>query len=59
MKSTGEIFKNNPSLLQEPAATELLEYCKEMESEIVEFKFQTTNSKELAMTDMLQEFIKG
>lgn len=59
MKSTREIFKNNPSLLQEPAVTELLEYCKELESEIVESKFQTANRKELAMIDMLQEFIKG
>ncbi len=29
MKSTREIYKNNPSFLQEPAVTELLEYCKE------------------------------
>lgn len=59
MKSTREIFKNNPSLLQEPEVTELLGYCEELESEIVEFKFQKANSKELAMTDMLQEVIKG
>lgn len=59
MKSTRRIFKNKPSFLQEPAVTELLECCKELESEIVEFKFQTANSKELAMIDMLQEGIKG
>lgn len=56
-----EIYTRNfqkQALLQEPAATELLEYCKELESEIVEFKFQTANSKELAMTDILQEGIK-
>ena len=59
MKSTREIFKNNPSLLQEPQVMELLEYCEELETEIIEFKFQKSNSKELVMLDMLQEVIKG
>ncbi len=59
MKSTREIFKNNSSLLQEPEVIELLEYCDELETEIIEFKFEKSNSKELAMLDMLQEVIKG
>ena len=59
MKSTQEIFKNNPSLLEEPEVIEFLDYCAELESEIIEFKFQKSNSKELAMLDMLQEVIKG
>ena len=59
MKSTREIFKNNPSLLQEPEVIELLEYCGELETEIIEFKFEKSNSKELAMIDMLQEVIIG
>lgn len=59
MKSTHELFKNNPSLLQKPEVIGLLEYCEELESEIVEFKFQKSNNKELVMIDMLQEVIKG
>ena len=59
MKSTREIFKNNPSLLEEPPIIELLDYCEKLESEIIEFKFEKSNSKELAMIDMLQEVIKG
>ena len=59
MKSTREIFKNNPSLLEESEVIELLEYCEELESEIIEFKFEKSNSKELAMIDMLQEVLKG
>ena len=59
MKSTQEIFKENPTLLQEPQVIELLEYCEELEAEIIEFKLQQSNSKELAMLDMLQEVIKG
>ena len=59
MKSTREIFKNNPSLLEEPEVVALLNYCNELQDEIVEFKFQKTDNKELAMLDMLKEVIKG
>ncbi|TDE04331.1 hypothetical protein [Flavobacterium sandaracinum] len=59
MKSTREIFKSNPSLLDEPEVAQLLEYCEQLQDEIVEFKFQKTNNKELAMLDMIKEVIKG
>ncbi len=59
MKSIREIFKNNPSLLNEPEVAQLLEYCEQLQDEIVEFKFQKTNNKELAMLDMLKEVLKG
>ena len=59
MKSIREIFKNNPSLLEESEVQQLLEYCEQLQDEIVEFKFQKTNNKELAMLDMLKEVIKG
>lgn len=59
MKSIREIFKNNPSLLDEPEVEKLMDYCNELQDEIVEFKFQKTNNKELAMLDMLKEVIKG
>jgi hypothetical protein len=59
MKSTREIFKSNPSLLDEPEVQKLIDYCAELQDEIVEFKFAKTNNKELAMLDMLKEVIKG
>jgi len=59
MKSIREIFKTNPSLLDEPEVAQLLAYCEQLQDEIVEFKFQKTNNKELAMLDMLKEVIKG
>ena len=59
MKSTRELFKTNPSLLDEPEVVQLLDYCEQLQDEIVEFKFQKTNNKELAMLDMLKEVIKG
>lgn len=59
MKSTREGFKTNPSLLDEPAVGELMNYCEQLKDEIVEFKFQKTNNKELAMLDMLKVVVKG
>ncbi|KDN55286.1 hypothetical protein [Flavobacterium seoulense] len=59
MKSIREIFRNNPSLLDEPEVQQLIDYCEELQDEVVEFKFQKTDNKELAMLDMLKEVIKG
>lgn len=53
MKSIREIFKNNPSLLDELEVMQLLDYCEELQDEIVEFKFQKTDNK------MLKEVTKG
>lgn len=59
MKSVKEIFKNKEYLLEEPEVEKLIEYCEELQDEIVEFKFQKNDNKELAMLDMLKEVIKG
>ena len=59
MRSVREIFKSKEYLLDEPEVEQLVEYCEELQDEIVEFKFQKTNNKELAMLDMLKEVIKG
>ncbi|WPO80118.1 hypothetical protein [Flavobacterium sp. KACC 22761] len=59
MKSVLEIFRNKEYLLDEPEVNKLIDYCEELQDEIVEFKFQKTENKELAMLDMLKEVIKG
>jgi hypothetical protein len=59
MKSVREIFRNKEYLLDEPEVIKLVDYCEELQDEIVEFKFQKTNNKEFAMLDMLKEVIKG
>ena len=59
MKSIREIFKNNPSLLDEPEVVELLDYCEQLQDEIVELKFQKTNNKELAMLDSSKKSLKA
>gem|GEM_PF-708556 len=59
IKSVREILKNKEYLLDEPEVEKLVEYCEELQDEIVAFKFQKTNNKELIMLDMLKEVIKG
>lgn len=59
MRTVREIFKNKEHLLDEPEVEKLVEYCKELQDEIVELKFEKTNNKEVAMLDMLKEVIKG
>lgn len=59
MRSVREIFKSKEYLLDEPEVEKLVEYCEELQDEIVDLKFQKTNNKEFAMLDMLKEVIKG
>ncbi|AWK03678.1 hypothetical protein HYN56_05340 [Flavobacterium crocinum] len=59
MKLVREIFRNKEYLLDEPEVIKLIDYCEELQDEIVEFKFQKTDNKELALLDMIKEVIKG
>jgi hypothetical protein len=59
MKSIREIFKNKDYLLEEPEVEKLLEYCEELEDQIVDFKFEKDKNKELVMLDMIREVLKG
>lgn len=46
-------------LLDEPEVQELLDYCEHLEDELVDFKFEKDNNKQLIMLDMLKEVVKG
>jgi 6-phosphogluconate dehydrogenase len=59
MKNIRNLFKNKDFLLDEPEIEELLDYCEQLQDEIVEFNFQKNNNKELAMKDMLREIVKA
>lgn len=59
MKNKLEIFKKAPDLLDEPEVQELLDYCEKLEDELVDFKFEKNNNKELILLDMIKEVIKG
>jgi hypothetical protein len=59
LKSIREIFKNKEYLLDEPEVEKLLDYCEQLEDQIVDFKFEKNNNKELIMLDMIREVLKG
>lgn len=59
MKKPRDLFKNKPELLDEPEVEALLEYCESLESEVVDFKFEKQDNKELVLLDMIKEVIKG
>jgi hypothetical protein len=59
VKNKLDIFKKAQDLLEEPEVQELLVYCDRLEDELVEFKFEKTNNKELILLDMIREVIKG
>lgn len=59
MKSIKEIFKNKPQLLDEPEVNLLIDYCKQLQDQIIDLKFEKEKSKELAMLDMIKEVLKG
>lgn len=59
MKNKLEIFKNAKLLLDEPEVQQLLAYCESLEDDLVEFKFEKANNKELIMLDMLKEVVKS
>lgn len=59
MKKPRDLFKNKPELLDEPEVEALLEYCESLESELVDFKFEKQDNKELVLLDMIKEVMKG
>ena len=54
MKRTRDFFKCKPELLDEPAVLDLIDYCQELEGELLEKKRTEKYSKE----DILLHFIK-
>jgi peptidoglycan hydrolase CwlO-like protein len=59
MKNIRNLFKNKDFLLEEPEVENLITYCEELQDEIVEFNYQKTQNKELALKDMLAEILKA
>jgi hypothetical protein len=59
MRNKLEIFKKAQDLLDEPEVQELLDYCEQLEDELVDFKFEKNKNKELIILDMIKEVIKG
>ena len=55
MKNINQIFKNNTHLMDEPEIIELIEYCQELEGEVLEKKIEDTYSKEEIYLQILKE----
>lgn len=47
MRNKLEIFKKAQELLDEPEVQELLDYCEQIEDELVDLKFDKEKSKEV------------
>lgn len=58
MKSIRELFKNKEHLLDEPEVEKLLDYCEQLQDEIVDFKFEKNYNKETVLIDMIKEVLK-
>jgi hypothetical protein len=59
MKSLRDILRKNPEIADDLAVQELLAYCEELENEVIDLRFEKSNSKELILLDMIREVIKS
>jgi hypothetical protein len=59
MQNKLEIFNKAQDLLDEPEVQELLNYCEQLEDELVDLKFEKNKNKELILLDMIKEVLKG
>lgn len=59
MKSVKTIFKYNKSLLEEPEVQELIDYCEELQAELIEIKQDEQFSNEIIFSEMVREIRDG
>lgn len=55
MKKISQIFKTNKSLMDEPEVNELIDYCNDLESELLDLRYDLRNSKEEAFRSILSD----
>ncbi len=59
MKNIHQIFKNNKSLIDHPEVQELMDYCVELEGQVVEKKIEDTYSKEEIYHQILKDIYES
>ncbi len=59
MKQIRKIFANKDFLLDEPEVEQLIDYCEELQDQLIEFRFEKDNNKQLIMLDMIKEIVKA
>lgn len=55
MKSINQIFKYNTALLDEPEVQELVEYCKELEDEVVDLRQTDVSVMEGKLAEVVRD----
>ena len=55
MKSIRQIFRLNPQLMDEPEVEELIEYCRELEGQVMEYSLASNYNKEINVTDIVRD----
>jgi hypothetical protein len=58
-KQARSILKNKTYLLDEPEVEELLDYCEQLQDEVVELKYELEKSKELVLKEMIGDILKA
>lgn len=59
MKNPRELFKNKQHLLEETEVEQLLDYCENLQDQLVDLKLERNENKQLIMLDMLKEIVKA
>lgn len=59
MKNINQLFKTNTSLMDEPEVQELIEYCVELEGQVVERKIDDTYDKEEIYLQILRDIYES
>jgi len=55
MKNINQIFKNNKSLIDHPEVQDLIEYCVDLEGQVLENKIDDTYNKEEIYLQILKD----
>ena len=56
-KNLRHIFKQKDYLLDEPEVQELLDYCEELQEELIEANFKEDKNKEAVLREMLEDIL--
>jgi hypothetical protein len=59
MKNISQIFKSKTFLMDYPEVGELIEYCRELEGEVLEKKIEDTYDKEHMLKTMLSDILSS
>ena len=59
MKDINKIFEKNEDLMNHPEVIELIDYCRDLEGEILDTQINKRYSKEVILLEFLKEISSG